>query len=516
MSVPDLTASDVPREHGPMWERAIVAFAACLALILGFSNLSLPSLWHDELIHVFVAKGILQNGLPHLPSGRIFTEGTLYNYLLALQILIFGDGEFAVRAPSVVFAGANVVLTYVLLRRILGGPTAVVAACALTLSPWSVAWARQARFYSLQQTMFLVTMYALWRATEARDGRGVLKWGIGALLGYVAGLLTGPHSIFFLGPAGVYLGIRFLQSRKLKSRWTVLLGTVIVLGVLTLAGHALTLPKAEFDAIFKEAQIGGKPPDMRDHDQSDMLYYFRFFTNNLSTGYFLLACVGFLWMAGREGRRGVYVALAFLVPILVLNFLIGYRRHRFIFFAYPFYVAAFSYALVRCAAFLATARRSWIRMAAALLILVFSARLALSTIRLLGDTLRVAEGDNVTLAVAHPQWRKPCTYVRDHLDDAVVLTTTYITTLYYVGRVDNWYPSRVIVWEYIESGMDGLDTLDDLKAYVRAHPKGYFIVHSWRFHHWPVFNDDKAWVESHMKRIDEACSDDVFVYSWGM
>jgi 4-amino-4-deoxy-L-arabinose transferase-like glycosyltransferase len=498
------------------WEWLAVSFAASATLVLGFSNLGGPSLWHDELIHVFVAKGILEHGLPLLLGGTVFTEGTLYNYLLALQILIFGDGEFAVRAPSVLFAALNVVLIYVLCRRLLGTPTAIVAAWALALSPWSIAWARQARFYTLQQTFFLVMLYALWRATEARGRKEMFWWGAATLLGYVGGLLSGPHSIFFLAPAGAYLGIRLLQARNLKSRWTLMLAVLGLAGILTLAGYFLTLPTAEYDAIFKEAQIGGKPPNPKDWDQSDSLYYFRFFTNNLSTGYFILACIGIVWMAGREGRRGLFAALAILVPVLVLNYLIGYRRHRFMFFAYPFYVSAFSYAMVRLALFLTTWRRSWIRMAAAILIVVFAARLTVSTARLLEDTLQFAGGADATLAVVHPQWRKPCHYVRDRLDGAVVLCTTYITARYYVGQVDNWFPSRVVVWEVIESGLEGLSTLDDLKTYVLEHPKGYFIAEYRRFHHWPFFDEDEAWVEANMTRIDEASSDDVFVYAWGM
>ncbi|GMV93543.1 MAG: hypothetical protein AMXMBFR82_33210 [Candidatus Hydrogenedentota bacterium] len=501
----------------PTWERVAVALAALAALLLGFSNLAAPSLWHDELIHVFVAKGIPEHGLPLLLGGTVFTEGTLYNYLLALQILLFGDGEFSVRAPSVVFNAVNVLLTYVILRRLLGGPTAVVAAVGLALSPWSIAWARQARFYSLQQTFYLAMMYALWQTCEARGGKASIRWGATTVLAYLGGLLSGPHSVFFLGPAGAYVGLRFLYERKLKSRWTAMIAVVVIAGVLTLAGHFLTLPKAEFDAIFKEAQIGQPPPNPRDWDQADPLYYFRFFTNNLSTGYFILAGIGVAWMTWREGRLGLYVALAILVPLLVLNFLIGYRRHRFVFFAYPFYVAAFAYAMVRLAAFLATWRRSWIRMAAAAVILVFALRLSVSTVRLVRDTLGVAGGADETLAVVHPEWRKPSHYVRDHLDGAAVLCTTYITAKYYVGQVDNWYPSRVVVWEHIESGMEGLQTLDDLQAYVREHPKGYFIAEYRRFHHWPhLFAEDVAWVEANMKLIDEACGDDVFVYAWGM
>ncbi|MCC6698205.1 MAG: glycosyltransferase family 39 protein [Candidatus Hydrogenedentes bacterium] len=499
----------------PAWEWMLAGLAVAIALVLGFSRLSWPSLWHDELIHVFVAKGIIGSGLPQLPSGRMFTEGTLYNYLLAGVMLLFGDGEAAVRAPSVIANALNVLGTYLVVRRILGAPTALVAAFALALSPWSVAWSRQARFYALQQTMYLATLYAVWRCGEAPDRGGIVRWGLGACGAYVVGLLSGPHSVFFLAPVGAYAGLHVLRERCVKSRWFLMAAAVVLLGVLTVTGHFLTLPQAEFDATFKDAQIGGSPPDPGDRDQSDRLYYFRFFTNNLSTGYFILACVGFVWMVVKEGRRGVFTAIAFLAPILVLNFLIGYRRHRFIFFAYPFYVAAFSYALVRLAAFLPSFRRSWPRAVAAVCVVAFGARLAISTVRLVQDSMRVAGGADATLAVAHPQWRKPCLYIRDHLNGEVVLTTTYITALYYVGRVDNWYPSRVIVWEHIESGMEGLKTLDDLKAYVREHPKGFFVAERRRFHHWYFFAEDVAWVEQHMERLDAASGEDVILYRWG-
>ena len=499
----------------PAWEWMLAGLATLTALLLGLSRLSDPSLWHDELIHVFVAKGILDSGFPLLPSGNVFTEGTLYNYLLAGVVLLFGDGEAAVRTPSVIANAVNVLGTYFVVRRLLGAPTALVAAFALALSPWSLAWSRQARFYALQQTMFLATLYAVWRCGEAPDRRGIVQWGLGACGAYALGLLSGPHSVFFLAPIGVYAGLHVLRERRVRSRWFLMLAGVTLLGVVTVAGHALTLPQAEYDAIFKEAQIGGPPPDPSDRDQSDSLYYFRFFTNNLSTGYFILACAGFVMMGIKEGRKGVFAAVAFLVPILVLNYLIGYRRHRFIFFAYPFYVAAFSYAIVRLATFLPTFRRSWPRAVAALCIVVFGVRLALSTVRLIQDSLHVASGADATLAVVHPQWRKPCLYIKDHLDDAVVLTTTYITALHYVGHVDNWYPSRVIVWEHIESGMGGLKTLDELKAYVREHPRGYFVAERRRFHHWYFFADEVTWVEQHMERLDEASGDDVILYRWG-
>lgn len=154
-------------------------------------------------------------------------------------------------------------------------------------------------------------------------------------------------------------------------------------------------------------------------------------------------------------------------------------------------------------------------MAIAGLILVFGARLALSQVRLVKDCIAVAYGSDTTLAVHHPQWKQPCAYVKQHRGDAVVLCTTFITAYHYVGRVDNWYPSRIIVWEYIESGMDGMRTLDELKAFVSAHPKGFFIAEHRRFNMWPMFAEDVAWVEANMRRVEEASNSDITLYAWG-
>jgi hypothetical protein len=152
---------------------------------------------------------------------------------------------------------------------------------------------------------------------------------------------------------------------------------------------------------------------------------------------------------------------------------------------------------------------------AAALILVFGARTALSTACLVEDSVSVARGKTDTLAGSHPDWRTACAYVRAHGNDGAVLTTSYLPVLYYAGRVDDWYPSRVVVWEYAESGLDGLKTLDDLKAFVVQHPRGYFLAEYRRFEHAPYFAEDIAWVTANMRRIDEASSRDVTVYAWG-
>jgi hypothetical protein len=178
------------------------------------------------------------------------------------------------------------------------------------------------------------------------------------------------------------------------------------------------------------------------------------------------------------------------------------------------------------ARFIATARRScgrgglaparW-RVAVAFPLVLVLGRLALSAAYLTRDSIHTARGADSTLATRHPQWRRPCLYVREHLsDDTAVIATTYIPVFHYVRRVDDWYPSRCIPWEVDETGLPGLRNVPALEAFVAAHPKGYFVAEWWRFDVYPELAPDRTWVQTHMKRVDEASSADVTLYAWGM
>lgn len=136
--------------------------------------------------------------------------------------------------------------------------------------------------------------------------------------------------------------------------------------------------------------------------------------------------------------------------------------------------------------------------------------------RLIADSLRAASGAHITLARRHPQWREPCHYVRDRLQpDIAVVATAMLPPLCYVGRVDTWFP-KILYWETWETGVEGLRTIEEMEAFIREHPKGYFIAEWWAFDWPPALESERAWVKANMKRVDAACSPDVSVYSWGI
>lgn len=488
----------------------------------GISRLSGPSLRHDEIVEIYVAKGLIAHGWPVLPSGAFYPSALAHHALIAPFLLLFpSDTAFAARLPSVLATAGAVILVFFFTRRFLGRAEAVIAALLLATSPWTVAWSREARFYALQLLLYPAALWLAWAALHhPRRNTAILACACAAVL-YVLSLFTAFHTIVFLGPVGAYAFLELARERKLRSRWTAALVVCFVLGVLTILAFVFNPNAVDRSAIFGTG-LGGR---LADPQRSVRLYYFRWLYENLSAGYFILAMAGFLLMIRRNGMRGLYTALAFWVPVLVLTFLIGYRRDRFLFFAFPFYVMAVSSALAWLGAYLPRALRAARRgnlshAAAALLILAFGVRLAISTVRLVSDAAETAAGAPVTLASSHPDWDTPGRYVRTHRADEAVLATSCLPALHHAGHVDNWFPNRYTAWEYQEYGLRGLGSLDELKAFLAEHPRGYYLAEYAIFGlyegHTQLtdLNAEIAWVERNMTRVAEASSPDVTMYRW--
>lgn len=505
------------------WEFALLAVAAVCALALGLTNLDGPSLWHDELVHVFVAKSVAAGQGFRLPSGTLYPSSMAYNAVLGGVVAVFGDGPAAVRAPSAVFSAVCVVLLYLLARRLLGRGCALVAAFALALSPWNVAWSREARLYTMLSAAYLAALYCAWRAFEAKDTRTMAGWSVGAFAGYLVGVFTSYHALLFLGPIGGYAVLRMLGERRLASRHMGAVVCCTVVGLVTIGVLFLNPNRADQSAVFQTG-LGGS---LVDPARLDRLLYFRWLANNLSIGVLVTVFIGSC-LAFRRGWRGVFALLAFWVPVAVLTLLIGYRRPRFMFFAYPVYSALFALGasgLVQAVMLPWRTRSRGARFlltgGLAALSLLFLLRLGFSCVLLTGDSLEAAGGADTTLARRHPRWEGPCVYVREHGGEGAILTTTCLPVMYYVGRVDDWFPNRYQAWEEQESGLVGIGSLDGLRAFLGENPKGFYIAEEYRFEKWrlrPELRDtlgaEVTWVQAHMRRVPEASSKDVTVYAW--
>lgn len=145
-----------------------VAGAAIVIVGLAARFLAPNGLWLDEALSVNIAK----LPLGQLP-GALLEDGSppLYYVLLHWWMLVFGQGEVAVRALSGLASAAALPLLWSAGRR-LGGPRAGWAALLLgASSPWAIYYGSYARMYSLMALLALLFFIALQRAAELPSRR---------------------------------------------------------------------------------------------------------------------------------------------------------------------------------------------------------------------------------------------------------------------------------------------------------------------------------------------------------
>lgn len=236
---------------------AVVALAL-LALAVRLPGLIGPdgTLNADEARLALAADGVLQSGLPAMPTGRVYTRGLLNTYIIAGSFALFGRHDAAARLPSVV-AGALLVPAVFLLGRAFGGTAAGLAAAAfVAIADLLVYYARTAWLPSVYLLLFTVTLYGCYRGFV--EGRG--HWQLGAALAFIAALLSYEFAMLIVLALALTLGIEGLRRRRdwYQGRTTLLalgifIGGVVLFGLLTLVLRAGTLagPLGEAEAFFQ-------------------------------------------------------------------------------------------------------------------------------------------------------------------------------------------------------------------------------------------------------------------------
>ena len=129
-----------------------------LALALRWRYVQEISLYVDEFVTAWAARGVWLHGLPSFPSGNLYPHGFVFSYLQAPFVL--GDFyETLVRIPALILSLATIPVIYWIGRRLLSGPVGLIAAAALAVDPDCIAWGGRARMYGLLQLLTLLIVY---------------------------------------------------------------------------------------------------------------------------------------------------------------------------------------------------------------------------------------------------------------------------------------------------------------------------------------------------------------------
>lgn len=164
----------------------------------------------DEGSQAMSAVSVLEGTLTNPFGTGWYSVPTLFYFLQAASIAIFGDSVGGIRVVSAVIGTLSVLFTYLLARRWFGRGPALMAAALLTVFHFHVHFSRLASVQIADSFFIVAVLFFLDRGV--REGRR-LDW-------LLAGIAVGLSQYFYLGGRVIPLvAVAFLAIMLVRQRW---------------------------------------------------------------------------------------------------------------------------------------------------------------------------------------------------------------------------------------------------------------------------------------------------------
>ena len=399
----------------------------------------------DELYHLFAAKSWLADGELAIADG-IYTRAAAYTKFIALGFGLFGEHIEVLRIIGVA-AGVASTLALFLWVRLTGGIIAAwIAALLFCLWPDGISVSVTHRFYPLHGLFFFlgaISVYMMVIRWEALTPVRLVLLGLAIIVLFASA--WGLQDTTLIGIAGVALwvglavGLPWLLSLEPKARGLAVVGFGLLglgfLALLVLSGIGADL----FDA-FRWT------PAWAASSKNQFWFYHALLTLYYPTLWSISGIAVIVAMAYRP--RLIGFCLAIFIPAFVLHSLGGMKHYRYLYYVMPFlfviWGAALAHVIERFWPFFSDAvdktldalvpylPRRPLRIgliASALLFTVFANAATIKTAALLA-------GVTIPPMTRSPDWDVAYQELEPWLDDAVILTTSEMETLYAFDRYD--------------------------------------------------------------------------------
>lgn len=206
----------------------------CLLLGCGFLRaykLDFQPLDDDEYASTQAVLAIAEHGVPKYTDEVYYTRSPLYHYVTGAVVKVFGENLWSVRLPSVAFAIATALLTYLCGARLLRSRWLGLAALVLyTLHPFAIYSAHLGRFYQQQQFFALLTIYFFVVGMEKGQGMRARYWMLAALL---AAVLSQEMSVVLCAPLTIGY-VLFAERRPWRDEVKFIAAALCVIAVIVI------------------------------------------------------------------------------------------------------------------------------------------------------------------------------------------------------------------------------------------------------------------------------------------
>ena len=189
-----------------------------LIVVLGFAvrlnDLKKESLWVDE-----IDGGILPAKQPitYLLNPDSDLPVNTYHVGLHYWMQIFGQSEFSVRFPALIFGVLSIFMIYKVGKEIFNQEVGLLSALILAISPFHVHYSQEARPYSLLMLLSLVSIYYFIIFLKSNKKKDIIVYILTTLIGAYT-----HHFIFFLLIfQNIYFFIYNIKNKKLVKIWLI-------------------------------------------------------------------------------------------------------------------------------------------------------------------------------------------------------------------------------------------------------------------------------------------------------
>jgi uncharacterized membrane protein len=468
----------------------------------------------DEYTSMLSIQGILEQGIPILPSGRFYgPKGLLHSYIGALFALVFGSSELALCFQSVAAGVIAVCYIYHVGRDWFSPTVGLSAAVALTWVPSAVQWGGRVRMYSLWQLLTLVASHLILNGYLRKLDRRARAAGI---LVMMLSVLTHTLALFVLGGLAVGVLISWLVSPP-RSRptpapaiWEMLAALVLVVVIV-----AINPVSGPWGGQIKMSEVAQGDVSIR--NLQERVFFLLAYTHEFVawplwplTAFYAAGFVRLcLRLVRKSARLSDLTALSLYVLVLCVWFATSIMAHiqrdRYLFAVIPlFLLLALKelcslieavLALVRLPPFLVGGRG-----ASSVVSLLLVVLLAPSTMAMLGEA-----GSDLAAAYG---------YVRDHWRDGDVVAACHpVPSQWLLGRTD-YYAIEIYVG--VREGIDVwvgaplVETSEKFATVLYNHPRVWYVADDLC---WDVYlgGDFRRFVEQNMKTVRNQDGVRVFV-----
>jgi mannosyltransferase len=209
----------------------ILAWILALAGTLSFIYLGSKSIWLDEAFSVTVAR---MNWADFWHNVFQYEANQVFYYLLLHFWINLGLSEFVLRSLSIIFALGAVVMIYVLGRRLFGSRTGLTAAFLIAINAYFIAYAQEARAYTLVVLLAALSSYLFIKALEKPGWKVWAAYIIFSVLGVYS------HIYLVFLPAVHFVAAFFLPRKEVPWKSLIISMAVAVLVSLPMIFFALT------------------------------------------------------------------------------------------------------------------------------------------------------------------------------------------------------------------------------------------------------------------------------------